>query len=140
LPERLAQVLLAAQKQFNFTHILAPSSAVSRGVLPRVAAQLDVSPISDITGVKDSDTFVRTVYAGNAVMTLKSSDPVKVITVRTTSFEAAPTGSGQAAEEKADAPGDINKTSEFVGQELSKSDRPELGSAKVSVCFVCLFY
>jgi electron transfer flavoprotein alpha subunit len=130
LPERLAQVLLAAQKQFNFSHILAASSAVSRGVLPRVAAKLDVSPISDIVGVKDADTFVRTVYAGNAVMTLKSNDPIKIITVRTTAFDAASTG-GSAAEEKMEVPGDLPKNSEFIGQELSKSDRPELASAKV---------
>lgn len=75
----MAPLVLAAQKQFNFSHILAPSSAVSRSFLPCVAANLDVSPISDIIGVKDKDTFVRTIYAGNAIMTLKALDAVKVI-------------------------------------------------------------
>merc|ERR1712039_812632 len=102
----------------------------SRSVLPRLAAQLDVSPISDIIGIKDSETFVRTVYAGNAIMTLKSLDPVKVVTVRTTAFEAAATTGGSASEEAAPA-GEASTagTSEFVGQELSKSDRPDLGAA-----------
>ncbi len=133
LPERLAPVVLAAQKQFGFTHVLAPACAVSRAALPVVAAKLDVSPISDIVGVKDADTFVRTVYAGNAVMTLKASDPVKIITVRTTSFEPVATGSGSGAEEKMEVP-EVPKNSEFIGQELSKSDRPELSSASVSFC------
>jgi len=134
LPERLAQVVLSAQKQFNFTHILAPSSAVAKSALPRVAAHLDVSPISDITGVKDADTFVRTIYAGNAVQTLKAKDAVKVITVRTTSFEPTATGDAAAGEEaKLDVPADLPKNSQFIGQELSKSDRPELASAKVVI-------
>merc|ERR1711936_106172 len=91
---------------------------------------LDVSPISDIIAIKDSETFVRTVYAGNAIMTLKSLDPVKIVTVRTTAFEAAAATGGSAAEEAAPA-GEASTagTSEFVGQELSKSDRPDLGAA-----------
>merc|ERR1711915_382289 len=120
MPEKLTPLLLASQNQFNFSHIVAGASAFSRGLLPRVAAQLDVSPISDIIGIKDSETFVRTIYAGNAVMTLKSMDPVKIVTVRTTAFE--PPASGEATAQ-----------SEFVGQELSKSDRPDLGSAKVVI-------
>jgi len=134
MPEKLSPLLLASQNQFKFTHIVAGASAFSRGLLPRVAAQLDVSPISDIIGVKDADTFVRTIYAGNAVMTLKSVDPVKIVTVRTTAFEAATPSSGSAAVEDAPAANTADvAASEFVGQELSKSDRPDLGSAKVVI-------
>lgn len=133
LPEKLTPVLLASQDQFKFTHIIAGASALSRGLLPRVAAKLDVSPISDIIGVKDADTFVRTIYAGNAIMTLKSVDPVKVVTVRTTAFEQAEAGGAAAPVEAAPGGAESNLVSEFVGQELSKSDRPDLGSAKVVV-------
>merc|ERR1711972_1064341 len=134
LPEHLTPLIVSAQNQFKYTHIVAGASAFSRSVLPRLAAQLDVSPISDIIGIKDSETFVRTVYAGNAIMTLKSLDPVKVVTVRTTAFEAAATTGGSASEEAAPA-GEASTagTSEFVGQELSKSDRPDLGAASVVV-------
>jgi len=132
LPEKLAPLLLASQEKLKFSHIIAGASAFSRGLLPRVAAKLDVSPISDIIGVKDENTFVRTIYAGNAIMTLQSQDPVKIITVRTTAFEAAADG-GAGAVEDAPAPGDLPSNSEFVGQELSKSDRPDLASAKVVV-------
>merc|ERR1712055_420943 len=96
LPETLAPFILASQEQFKFTHILAGASAFSRSLLPRVAAKLDVSPISDIIGIKDADTFVRTIYAGNAIMTLKSLDPVKIVTVRSTAFEAAVPTAGNA--------------------------------------------
>lgn len=133
LPEKVSPLLVASQQQFNFTHILAGASAFSRSLLPRVAAKLDVSPISDIIGVKDADTFVRTIYAGNAIMTLKSKDPVKVITVRATAFEAASPSGGSAAVEEMAAPSDLPAVSEYVGQELSKSDRPDLSSAKVVV-------
>jgi len=133
LPEKLTPVLLASQDQFKFTHIIAGASALSRGLLPRVAAKLDVSPISDIIGVKDADTFVRTIYAGNAIMTLKSVDPVKVVTVRTTAFEPAEAGGAAASVEAAPGGAESDLVSEFVGQELSKSDRPDLGSAKVVV-------
>jgi len=133
LPEKLTPLLLASQDQFKFTHIMAGASALSRGLLPRVAAKLDVSPISDIIGVKDADTFVRTIYAGNAIMTLKSVDPVKVVTVRTTAFEQAEAGGAAAPVEAAPGGAESNLVSEFVGQELSKSDRPDLGSAKVVV-------
>jgi len=132
LPEKLTPLLLASQEKLKFSHIIAGASAFSRGLLPRVAAKLDVSPISDIIGVKDENTFVRTIYAGNAIMTLQSQDPVKIITVRTTAFEAAADG-GAGAVEDAPAAGDLPSNSEFVGQELSKSDRPDLASAKVVV-------
>merc|ERR1712241_1251810 len=132
MPERLTPLLMAAQDQFKFSHIMAGASAFSRGLLPRLAAKLDVSPISDIIDVKDSETFVRTIYAGNAIMTLKSKDAVKIMTVRTTAFEADESTGGSAAQDTIAAP-DAPKNSEFVGQELSKSDRPELGAAKVVI-------
>merc|ERR1719190_82009 len=101
MPEKLTPLLLAAQDQFKFSHIVAGASAFSRGLLPRVAAKLDVSPISDIIDVKDAETFVRTIYAGNAIMTLKSKDAVKIMTVRTTAFEPDETTGGSAASETA---------------------------------------
>merc|ERR1712038_920685 len=123
LAENVAPTVLAAQDQFKFTHILSGSSAFSRSVLPRVAAKLDVSPISDIIGIKDAETFVRTIYAGNAIMTLNSKDPVKIIMVRTTAFEPDETTGGSAAP-------DLSK---YVGAELTKSDRPDLASAGVVI-------
>jgi len=129
--ESVSPVILAAQNQFKFTHILAGATALGKNVLPRVAAKLDVSPISEIIDVKSEDTFVRTIYAGNAILTLKSKDPVKVITVRGTSFEASKdSGSPTTEDFKVDIK---NNLSEFVSQELSKSDRPELATAKVVV-------
>lgn len=130
LPERLTPLVLASQKQFNFTHILAGATAFGKNLLPRVAAKLDVSPISDVIEVKSPDTFVRPIYAGNALLTLKSTDPCKVLSVRGTAFEAAKAEGGSAAAENAPA-ADINSDlSSYVKQELSKSDRPELTSAK----------
>jgi len=130
LPERLTPLIIASQKQFSFTHIVAGASAFGKSLLPRVAASLDVSPVTDVIGIKDGETFIRTIYAGNAVMTLKSTDPIKVLTVRGTSFEAAATEGGSASQEKlSDAP-TATDLSSFVKQELSKSDRPELSSAK----------
>jgi len=133
LPEKLTPLLKASQDQFKFSHIIAGASAFSRSVLPRLAAQLDVSPISDIIGVKDQDTFVRTIYAGNAVMTLRSKDSVKIITVRTTAFEPAAVSGGSGAVEALAIPGGLPESSAFIGAELSKSDRPDLGSASVVV-------
>lgn len=128
--ESLTPLILATQKQFNFTHILAPATAFGKALLPRVAAKLDVSPITDIIGVKDANTFIRTIYAGNAVLTLEAKDAIKVITVRGTAFAPEPLDGGPAAVEK--APEGDYKTDlvEFVSQELTKSDRPELTSAK----------
>jgi len=133
LPEPLAPLIVSTQKQFGFTHILAGASAFGKSVLPRVAALLDVSPISDVTGINGPDTFVRTIYAGNAIMTLKSKDGVKVVTIRPTSFEATEMGDGAAPSEDVSlASGPVDQ-SEFIGQELTKSDRPALASAKVVV-------
>ncbi|XP_022187257.1 electron transfer flavoprotein subunit alpha, mitochondrial [Nilaparvata lugens] len=132
LPESLTPLVLATHAQFKFTHIVAGASAFGKGLLPRVAAKLDVSPISDVVAIKDKDTFVRTIYAGNAILTLKAKDGVKVISVRGTSFEPAADG-GSGKSEPAPAGDYASKVSEFVGQELSKSDRPELTSAKVVI-------
>ena len=129
LPERLAPLVLSAQKQFNATHIMASASAVGKSLLPRVASKLDVSPISEIIGVTDADTFVRLIYAGNAVQTLKSTDAVKVITVRSTAFEKADSASTSASTEVLATDVCKDSSSQFIGQELSKSERPELTAA-----------
>ncbi|XP_046963272.1 electron transfer flavoprotein subunit alpha, mitochondrial [Vanessa cardui] len=129
-PESLTPLILATQKQFNFTHILAPATAFGKALLPRVAAKLDVSPITDIIGVKDANTFIRTIYAGNAVLTLEAKDAIKVITVRGTAFPAEALEGGSAAVEKAPEGNYKSDLVEWVSQELTKSDRPELTSAK----------
>ena len=133
LAEVMAPVILASQQQFGFSHIAAGSTAFGKNILPRVAALLDVSPISDVTDVQSEDTFVRLIYAGNAVTTIKSNDEVKVFTVRGTSFEPAALDGSGAAQENAPDADTSNAFSEFIGQELSKSDRPELTSAGVVI-------
>lgn len=115
----------------GYTHILAPATTFGKNMLPRVAALLDVAQISDIVGVESADTFVRPIYAGNALATVKSSDAVKVVSVRTTGFEAAGEG-GSAPVEAIEAGPDLG-LSRLVGRELSKSERPELAGAKVIV-------
>ncbi|KAK2917846.1 electron transfer flavoprotein subunit alpha, mitochondrial [Channa argus] len=132
LPEELTPLILATQKQFNFTHICAGASAFGKNLLPRVAAKLDVAPISEIIEIKSPDTFVRTIYAGNALSTVKCNEAIKVFTVRGTSFEAAPTEGGSAASENV-APPSPTGVSEWLEQNLTKSDRPELTSAKVVI-------
>ncbi|RXG73367.1 Electron transfer flavoprotein subunit alpha, mitochondrial [Armadillidium vulgare] len=133
LPERFTPLILASQNQFNFSHIVAGASAFGKSLLPQVAAKLDVAPISDIIEIKSPDTFVRTIYAGNALLTLKSNDAVKVITVRGTNFEADPLEGGSVSSEPIEPPADTPKDiSSFIKQELSKSDRPELTAAKVN--------
>ncbi|WP_417667794.1 electron transfer flavoprotein subunit alpha/FixB family protein [Roseibium sp.] len=115
----------------GYDAILAPATANGKNILPRVAALLDVMQISDVTAVVDADTFERPIYAGNAIQTVKSSDAKKVITVRTSTFAAAGEG-GSAAIEDVAAPAGAG-LSEFAGEELSKSDRPELTSAKIII-------
>jgi electron transfer flavoprotein alpha subunit len=124
-----AQVLAIAG---NYTHILFPATAAGKNVAPRVAAKLDVGQISDITKVDSPDTFERPIYAGNAIATVQSTDAVKVITVRTTGFDAAAAAGGSAAVETVTAATDSGKSS-FVGREVTKSDRPELTAAKIIV-------
>nr|WP_314352479.1 FAD-binding protein [Comamonas thiooxydans] len=128
-----AQVLaLAGNGAGNYSHILFPSTASGKNVAPRVAAKLDVAQISDITKVDSADTFERPIYAGNAIATVQSADAVKVITVRTTGFDAAAATGGSAAVETAAAVADSGKSA-FVGREVTKSDRPELTAAKIIV-------
>ena len=124
-----AQVLAIAA---NYSHILFPATAGGKNVAPRVAAKLDVAQISDITKVVSQDTFERPIYAGNAIATVQSADSVKVITVRTTGFDAAAATGGSAAVETAAATADNGKSS-FIGSEIAKSDRPELTAAKIIV-------
>ena len=116
----------------GYSHILFPSNTSGKNIAPRVAALLDVAQISDIVEVVSEDTFVRPIYAGNAMATVQSSDSVKVITVRGTAFAAAETEGGAAAIENIDA-GENPGLSNFVGQELTKSERPELTAARVII-------
>ncbi|XP_059609591.1 probable electron transfer flavoprotein subunit alpha, mitochondrial [Phlebotomus argentipes] len=132
VPEALTPLVLAAQNQFKFSHIIAGASAFGKSLTPRVAAKLDVSPISEVIAIKNADTFVRTIYAGNAVLTFKAKDPVKVITVRSTNFPPVAEG-GSGAVEKAPEGNYKTDLTTFVGQELTKSDRPELTSAKIII-------
>ena len=129
--ENLAALLVDAIKAGGYSHVLAPATTFGKNVLPRVAALLDVAQISDIVAVESADTFVRPIYAGNALATVKSSDAIKIITVRTTAFDAAAEG-GAAAVEALAAGADLGQ-SKLVGRELTKSARPELGAAKIIV-------
>ena len=129
--ENLAALLVDAIKAGGYSHVLAPATTFGKNVLPRVAALLDVAQISDIVAIESADTFVRPIYAGNALATVKSSDAIKIITVRTTAFDAAAEG-GAAAVEALAAGADLGQ-SKLVGRELTKSARPELGAAKIIV-------
>lgn len=133
LPEAITPLILAAHKQFNFSHIIAGASAQGKSLLPRLASKLDVSPISEVVAIKSPDTFVRTIYAGNAVMTLKSLDSVKILTIRGTNFEATGASASEAPIENAPTGEFKTDLAAFVSQELSKSDRPELTAAKAIV-------
>uniref|UniRef100_A0AAZ3Q8C6 Electron transfer flavoprotein subunit alpha n=1 Tax=Oncorhynchus tshawytscha TaxID=74940 RepID=A0AAZ3Q8C6_ONCTS len=129
LTEELTPLILATQKQFNFTHICAGASAFGK---VRVSAKLDVAPISDIIEIKSPDTFVRTIYARNALSTVKCNDNVKVFTVRGTSFEPTEVDGGSATSEEVAASASA-VMSEWLEATLTKSDCPELTSAKVVV-------
>jgi len=130
LAENLSALLV--KHASDYSHILFAATAAGKNVMPRVAAMLDVSAVSDIIEVKSEDTFVRPIYAGNALATVKSSDSTKVVGVRTTSFEAASEEGGSASVDSVDA-AEISTQVSFVGQELSQSDRPELTSAGIVV-------
>ncbi|WP_376961320.1 FAD-binding protein [Azospirillum sp. A26] len=129
LAEPLAALLASLAPGYG--HVLAAATSTGKNVLPRVAALLDVSQISEITAVVSPDTFERPIYAGNAIATVQSADPVKVITVRTTAFEAAAAGNGAPIESVAAAADPA--LSRFVSAELSKSERPELTSARIVI-------
>jgi len=131
LAEPIAALLVSLAP--GYTHLLAAATASGKNIMPRVAALLDVQPISDISGVVDADTFVRPIYAGNALATVKSSDGVKVITVRAASFDPVPAEGGGPAPTEPVAVADIPAQSRFVSAELSVSERPELTAARVVV-------
>ena len=130
LAEPTAALLVALAP--NYSHILAATTAVGKNILPRVAALLDVQPISDIAEVIDADTFVRPIYAGNGMATVKSSDSKKVITVRAASFDPVPAEGGSAPIEAVSL-GELPGISKFISAELSKSERPELTAARVVI-------
>ena len=130
LAEPLAALLVALAP--GYTHLLAPSSASGKNAMPRAAALLDVQPISDIAKVVDADTFVRPIYAGNAMATVRSADPKKVMTVRAASFDPVPAEGGAAATETVATAADPG-LSAFVGAETTKSERPELTAARIVV-------
>ncbi|WP_321947630.1 electron transfer flavoprotein subunit alpha/FixB family protein [Burkholderia cenocepacia] len=116
----------------DYSHILAPATAYGKNVAPRIAAKLDVAQISEITAVVSADTFERPIYAGNAIATVQSGDPVKVVTVRATGFDPVSAEGGNATVERIDAAADVG-TSHFVSREVTKLDRPELTSANIVV-------
>ena len=124
-----AQVLAVAG---SYSHLFFPATAHGKNVAPRVAANLDVGQLSDISKVISADTFERPIYAGNAIATVQCSQPVKVATVRTTGFDPAAATGGSAAVDKIDAVADSGKSA-FVGKEIAKLDRPELTAAKIIV-------
>jgi electron transfer flavoprotein alpha subunit len=130
LAEDLAALVVTLAK--GYSHILATADSFGKNFMPRVAALLDVAQISDISAVVSADTFVRPIYAGNALATVQSKDAIRVITVRGTGFPAAPATGGSAAIETIEAPGSAG-LSRFVGAEISRSERPELTSAKVII-------
>jgi electron transfer flavoprotein alpha subunit len=130
--ENVAATVVAAAKAGSYSHILAPATGFGKAVMPRVAAVLDVAQISDIIGVESPDTFVRPIYAGSAFATVQSKDALKVVTVRATGFDAAPAEGGNAAIETLAAAPDAG-LSRVTGQEISKSDRPELTSARIVI-------
>ena len=127
--ENLTALVLA--NAAGYSHILAPATTFGKNLMPRVAALLDVAQISEITGVESADTFVRPIYAGNALATVKSADAVKVITVRTTAFDAV--NRENAAKIESISPAADTAQSTLTNRELTKSERPELGAAKIIV-------
>lgn len=130
LAENVAAQILGVAS--SYSHILFPATASGKNIAPRVAAKLDVGQISDVTKVDSPDTFERPIYAGNAIAIVQSLDAIKVITVRTTGFDAAPASGGSAAVESMAALAASGKVT-FMGSEIAKNDRPELTAAKIIV-------
>ncbi len=130
LAENLAPLLVKLAP--DYSHLLAAATTYGKNVMPRVAALLDVQQVSDISGMEGPDTFVRPIYAGNALATVSSSDAIKVVTIRTTSFEAVASEGGSAGVESIEALADAGLSS-FVGEELTKSERPELTTAGIVI-------
>jgi electron transfer flavoprotein alpha subunit len=129
--ENLAAQVLALAGH-GYTHLVAPATGTGKNTMPRVAAKLDVAQVSDITGIESPDTFVRPIYAGNAFATVQATDKVKVLTVRTTAFDSAPAGGAASVETIAAAP-PVAGGASVTGQELTKSERPELISARIVI-------
>ena len=130
LAENVSSLIVSVAK--GYSHILAPATTSGKNIMPRVAALLDVAQISDVLSVESPDTFIRPIYAGNALATVQSKDAIKVITVRMSAFSVAPNGTGSAAIEAIAATVDAG-LSEYIGAELTKSERPELGGARVVI-------
>ena len=130
LAENMAPLI--AKQALGYTHVLAPATTFGKNVMPRAAALLDVNQISDISGIEGDDTFVRPIYAGNAFATVRTSDRIKVITVRSTAFSAADTAGGTAAVEAIAGTGDAG-LARFIGHELTETERPELTSAGIVI-------
>jgi electron transfer flavoprotein alpha subunit len=130
LAENVAALVVSIAK--NYSHVLAPATSNGKNVLPRAAALCDMQQISDIVAVESADTFVRPIYAGNALATVMSKDAIKFITVRTTAFDAVAASGGNGQIETIQTPADAGISS-FVGREVSKSERPELTAAKIIV-------
>ena len=133
LADSLAENLspLIAKLAGEYTHVLVPASTYGKNIMPRAAALLDVQQISDISGIEGEDTFVRPIYAGNAMATIRSKDAIKMISVRTTAFESA-TEEGEAAIEDV-AGAQESGLSKFAGEELTRSERPELTTADIII-------
>ena len=129
LAENLAALIAGIAGEYS--HVLIPATKAGKNVLPRAAALLDVSPVSDISGIESVDTFVRPIYAGNAIATVQSNDTIKLVSVRATSFDPV-AEEGGAAVESVDSTGDSG-LSAFVGQDLTQSERPELTSARIVI-------
>eukprot|EP00744_Colponema_vietnamica_P004844 GILI01007176.1.p1 GENE.GILI01007176.1~~GILI01007176.1.p1 ORF type:complete len:360 (+),score=126.13 GILI01007176.1:65-1081(+) len=132
LADAVAPTVAKVQRQLNATHIVAAATTFGKDLAPRVAVDLDVQPVADIISIKGEDTFQRPLYAGNALATVKSKDPVKVLTVRVTNFDKAPATGGSASVDAVEA--DVAPAAaQFQTQEVKQSDRPDLGSARVVV-------
>lgn len=123
---------LVAKIGAGYSHILAPATTSGKNMLPRAGALLDVQPLSDVSGVVSSDTFVRPIYAGNAFATVQSKDKIKIMTIRTTAFDPAAAEGGSASVEKIAGAGDAG-LAQFVSQQITKSERPELTAARIVV-------
>lgn len=130
LAENVAAQVVALAK--DYSHVFAPATSNGKNIMPRVAALLDSAQVSEIMSVESPDTFTRPIYAGNAIATVQSGDPIKVVTVRPTNFDAAPAEGGSAAIENVTAAADTG-LSKFLSREIAKSDRPELQGAKIVV-------
>jgi len=133
LPEAVGPVVQAVAEATSASHIFFPATAFGKNIMPRVAAKMDVNPISDVTAINSEDTFVRPIYAGNALQTVQSSDSVKICTVRTTAFDDAEVSGGSGATENFSGDCAAAPNSNFVGQEVVKSDRPELAAASTVI-------